>query len=257
MNTKKIVEELKKQYPGKNIIPNHEKNPTEILVEVEPAIEHPEYSIAICVIDKSEAHLHHKTAEIYQILKGTLTLVKSGRSTVLKESEVDIIKPGEVHYAVGSETWVRVYSEPGWVTADHIPMTGEAARPVLSFTHERLLVSKYEDCLTFYTTVMGFETGFKDEKNHYLELKAGDTMIALFDARVMLEMLMISPTDIMTHHSHVLIFSVEDIDRAYDFIVREKKAHVVKEITDYKDWGVKAFHITDPEGNIIEINQKI
>src|SRR3989344_3446540 len=152
MNTKKITEELKKEYPGKNIIFNLEKNPTEILVEVEPASEHPEYSIAISVIDKTEPHTHHKTAEIYQVLKGTLTLVKNGRSTVLKEGEVDIIKPGEV-------------------VQDHIPTSGEAARPVLSFRQERLLVKDFASCLNFYTSVLGFEPGFVDKEHKYAELK--------------------------------------------------------------------------------------
>ncbi|MFA6004923.1 MAG: VOC family protein [Patescibacteria group bacterium] len=257
MNIKKITNELEKQYPGKKIIVNNEKNPTEILCEAEPASAHPEYSIAITVIDKSETHVHHKTAEIYQVLKGSLTLVKNGRSTVLKEGEVDIIRPGEVHYAMGTETWVRVYSEPGWSAADHIIMSGEAARPVMSFTHERLLVTKFAECLTFYTSIMGFEAGFKDETHQYAELKTGDTLISLFDARAMLESLKLSATGTVSPQSHVLVFSVEDIDKAYNFFVREKHVAPLKETTEYKEWGIKAFHISDPEGNIIEINQKL
>lgn len=257
MNTKKIIEEIKKQYPGKNIAPNREKDPTEILVEVEPATNHPEYSIAISVVDKTEVHLHHKTAEIYQVIKGTLTLVKNGRSTVLKEGEVDIIKPGEAHYAIGTETWVRVYSEPGWTAQDHIAMSGEASRPILSFRQERLLVSDFDACLEFYKTVLGLEPGYTDKDHKYAELKTGDTVIALFHEKSMLDALGLSVNKAKAAQSSLLVFSVEDLDRAYNFIVKEKKTPLIKEITTYEAWGVKAFHISDPAGTFIEINQEL
>ena len=63
MNAKKVIEVLQKKYPGKKIIKNDGNNPTEILCEVEPSENHPEYSITVSVIDKSIPHSHKKTKE--------------------------------------------------------------------------------------------------------------------------------------------------------------------------------------------------
>ena len=38
----------------------------------------------------------------------------------LKEGDTLTIKPGSIHYAVGNETWIECYSEPGWISEDHI-----------------------------------------------------------------------------------------------------------------------------------------
>lgn len=37
----------------------------------------------------------------------------------LHEGDELVIKPGEVHWAEGHETWVECYSTPGWVATDH------------------------------------------------------------------------------------------------------------------------------------------
>jgi hypothetical protein len=120
MNIQKVINQLKKQYPGKKIIKNNPKKPTEIICEIDPTTNHPDYSVAIAVIDKSTSHYHKFLTEEYEILKGKLILVKEGKKYVLKESEKHTIKPGTLHFAVGKETWVRVTAKPGWTKKDHI-----------------------------------------------------------------------------------------------------------------------------------------
>jgi len=120
MNSKKIVEELKKKYPGKKIIKFPEDNPTEILCEIDPATNHPEKSVAIAIIDKSEPHYHKKTTETYKVIKGNLSVVIDGQKNKLEEGGSLSIKPRDIHYAIGDETWVKIYSEPGWIPEDHI-----------------------------------------------------------------------------------------------------------------------------------------
>jgi mannose-6-phosphate isomerase-like protein (cupin superfamily) len=119
MNIDKVIFELQSQFPGKTIFPNQKENPTEILCEIEPASEHPEYSKAIAVIDRSIPHFHHETKETYKVLKGSLVVHISGVQHQLKEGESIVIEPGNVHWAEGSEVWVECYSEPGWTVGDH------------------------------------------------------------------------------------------------------------------------------------------
>lgn len=63
MNVKKVIGELQRKYPGKPILKNIEQNPTEILCEIEPTENHPDYSVTIAVIDKSILHYHKKITE--------------------------------------------------------------------------------------------------------------------------------------------------------------------------------------------------
>jgi len=120
MDVRKVVSQLKKKYTGKKIIKNDPENPTEILCEVEPTTDHPEYSLAISVIDKSKPHVHQKTQETYKVIKGSLDLYIDGQEHQLKEGEQITIQPGQKHWAKGDETWIECYSEPGWTLKDHI-----------------------------------------------------------------------------------------------------------------------------------------
>jgi mannose-6-phosphate isomerase-like protein (cupin superfamily) len=120
MNSKNVIEELQKLYPQKIIFCMPEQNPTEIVCEIEPASDHPEYSVAVAVIDGSKPHFHAKTKEAYEVLKGILELNIEGKKLILKEGESKTIEPGNSHYAKGNETWVQVTSTPGWTIEDHI-----------------------------------------------------------------------------------------------------------------------------------------
>ncbi len=113
MDVEKVIKELSQKYPGKKIIKNKEGNPTEIICEIEPGL-------AVAVIDKSITHYHKKATEVYEIMRGDLIAYKDGKEYKLGEGEKLTIKPDEVHYAVGNETWVKVFSEPPWTPEDHI-----------------------------------------------------------------------------------------------------------------------------------------
>ena len=114
MNVQKVVEELKRQYPGKNIILNPPENPTEVVCEIEPGSMTPERSTAIAVMDSNINHMHRQAIEVYEIIKGVLEVNKEGRTYVLQQGQKIVIKPGEVHTVKGKETWVKVTSTPAW-----------------------------------------------------------------------------------------------------------------------------------------------
>ncbi|MDP2864166.1 MAG: cupin domain-containing protein [bacterium] len=120
MNTEKVIRELFQKYPGKKIIKLPEDNPAEIICEIDPAIDHPEKGIAIAIIDKSEPHYHKKITERYKITKGELTVFINNQGHKFKEGDSLTVKPGEIHYAVGNETWAEVNSEPRWTQEEHI-----------------------------------------------------------------------------------------------------------------------------------------
>lgn len=120
MDAHKVIEELKKQYPGKNIIVNTPDNPTEIICEIEPSSWDPGKSVAIAVMDENMKHYHRVAKEVYEVLRGTLELTKGGKTYVLTEGQSLEIEPEEYHIAKGKETWVKITSEPGWTPEDHV-----------------------------------------------------------------------------------------------------------------------------------------
>lgn len=120
MKINEVIDELKKTYPGKKIVLNSKTNLTEILCEIEPTEAHPEYSVAISVIDESFPHYHTNTTEIYNVLRGELDITIGQKSIRLKQGESVTIQPSEVHKAKGNETWVKCTAKPGWLPQDHI-----------------------------------------------------------------------------------------------------------------------------------------
>ena len=119
MDIKKVIGELEKKYPGKRIVVNDKKNPTEVVCETDPSSKHPEKSTAIAVIDNVIEHYHRKSTEVYTVLKGELKIIKNGKQQILKKGGFIEIKPGEKHSAEGKETWIEVKSKPGWNPDDH------------------------------------------------------------------------------------------------------------------------------------------
>jgi mannose-6-phosphate isomerase-like protein (cupin superfamily) len=122
MNVAKVIKELTIQYPGKKILKNKNRAGviTEIICEIEPTGEHPEYASALAVIDSSSMHHHIKSTEAYKVIKGTLKVFKKNKEYILHKGNKIIIKPGEIHACFGRETWIKCYSKPGWTFQDHI-----------------------------------------------------------------------------------------------------------------------------------------
>ncbi len=120
MDVQKVVSELKRKYPGKNIILNPQDNPTEIICEIEPGSLNPDKSVAIAVIDATIKHFHRLAVEEYEVIRGELEVTKEGKSYYLGPGEKIVLNPGEYHLARGKETWVKVTSEPAWTPEDNV-----------------------------------------------------------------------------------------------------------------------------------------
>lgn len=120
MNTKKLVTKLTLKYPGKKIIVGNDNEFAEIIVEIEPTKDHPEKSLALAIVGRSKPHYHKISTEIYEVLKGELTLHVDGKEYVLKPGEKMTILPAQVHSAEGEEAWFLTHSTPGWTIEDHI-----------------------------------------------------------------------------------------------------------------------------------------
>jgi mannose-6-phosphate isomerase-like protein (cupin superfamily) len=120
MDAQAIIKELEETYPGKRIKRIPEDNPSEIVCEFDPRVDHPEFSLAVAIIDKSAPHYHKKMTEIYRVIRGELKLYVDDEEFVMYEGQQYMITPGRVHWAEGDAAWVEVYCNPGYDPEDHI-----------------------------------------------------------------------------------------------------------------------------------------
>lgn len=120
MDSLAIVAELEQLYPGKLIKQLPQENPSEIVCEFDPRETHPEWSLAVNIIDRSVPHYHRLMTEIYHVVKGTLTLHVDDQEFEMYEGQEFTVTPGLVHWATGDATWVEVYCSPGYTQDDHI-----------------------------------------------------------------------------------------------------------------------------------------
>lgn len=122
MDIAKIVDELKKEYPGKEIVLNDPNNPTEIYCLLEPADWNPDKNETIVVFDGKLKHPHGFRNQTYEVLKGLLELTKEGRTYFLSEGQTLNESLDDNHLAVGHDAWVKVTSEPAWSPGAELPI---------------------------------------------------------------------------------------------------------------------------------------
>lgn len=119
MDNKKLLA-LGREFFGKPIFllpPDDPDNATEVVVEVS---RDERESVAVALIDRSAPHMHYATTEVYIVEEGELTVYVNKVKHLLRPGEQLTILSGEVHWAEGDSTRVRVVARPPWTSADHV-----------------------------------------------------------------------------------------------------------------------------------------
>lgn len=255
MDIQTIVHKLEKTYPGARIVKNPDQNSTEILCETDPVEKHTLYSTAVAVIDSTPAHFHKISAEIYFVTKGTLTLFIEKERHILKEGEYAVIQPGQVHRAEGAETWIEVYSEPGWTKEDHYLADLSIEPSIDSIYSIRLLTDNFETMFNFYADILKLPLETGNKTGPYAQFSFGAVKISLFEKKRMFEALHITDKKSIPQ-SCVLTFTVNDVD-ALEKKLNKSNVTILSSAANFDKWGIRALHIADPEGNIIELHQHL
>ncbi len=122
MTLEETLHYFQTNYPDAKLVKIPEDNPLEIICEIEPTQNHPNYSIALAAISISQPHKHFHSTEEYEVIHGAILLKVDEKIQTLYEHEKETILPGRVHSASSVEDFalVKVTSQPGWTQADHI-----------------------------------------------------------------------------------------------------------------------------------------
>lgn len=255
MNIKAVQSQLKKQYPTSSIIMHPEHEPTEIICEVDPTEKHPTYSNAIGVIDSTEPHSHTTSAEIYYVTKGVLTLYVGNERHILHEGEYSVIQPGQIHRAEGNETWIEVYSEPGWSTDDHHLANIQQEATVSSVYSIRILADEFEPLFKFYNDVLQLPLDNGTEKGPYAIFSYGSTKIMLCSKKHLLTALHM-PQQKDFSNTAFITFTVNSVDAMMKKF-EKLDITILAPPKNYPDLKVKALFVQDPGGNIIELHERL
>lgn len=123
----------------------------------------------------------------------------------------------------------------------------------MRLTDVRLLVGRFEECLRFYTEVLGLQPKLRIPEGTYAEVEAGDVVLSLYQRRLMDEVVGAEQDEEAPRTDRAaLVFAVDDVDATLEAL-RERGADIVTEAHDQEAWGLRVAHVRHPEGNLIEI----
>jgi catechol 2,3-dioxygenase-like lactoylglutathione lyase family enzyme len=117
--------------------------------------------------------------------------------------------------------------------------------------HVALFVEKLEDCVAFYTNLLGMEIEWQPDADNYY-LTSGNDNLALHrwssDGSV--------PTSVRgggqrLDHIGFIIDRVDDVDVWHEFLV-ENKVRILKAPKTHRD-GARSFYCADPDGTLVQV----
>ncbi len=128
----------------------------------------------------------------------------------------------------------------------------------IKFSHVRLLVADYPASFAFYRDTLGLSPRFSDEASRYGEFDTGTVTLALFDRQTMADALGVKPEFALPEplSRPALIFNVDDVDASYEAL-KARGVSFVCPPSDRPEWTIRTAHLTDPDGNLIEINSPL
>jgi catechol 2,3-dioxygenase-like lactoylglutathione lyase family enzyme len=135
-------------------------------------------------------------------------------------------------------------------------LTAEVDRMDFRFNYVRLLVDNYRGSFRFYRDVLGMRVLRGDVDSDYAEFEAPGVRLALFQRARMTEALGL-PEPAGEGRGHiVLVFAVDDVDAVHREL-QAKGVAFARGPRTHADWDVRTAHLHDPDGNVIEINQRL
>jgi GrpB-like predicted nucleotidyltransferase (UPF0157 family) len=118
MDVERIARQLRDAFPHGTLLRPTDANANELIYELEPGAEHPEYSKAVAVIERIPGHFSRRSTLRFTVLRGTLKLFPHGELRVLNVGDTCEIEPYVFFWAEADEACVEVFGTPAWTVQD-------------------------------------------------------------------------------------------------------------------------------------------
>ena len=123
------------------------------------------------------------------------------------------------------------------------------------YLYPRILVSKFDECLAFYTGTLGLTPSKVVPGMRYASFDFGsETGFALFDPGAIAEI--VAPAGVSAERegaapdTMMLVVPVPDVDA---LLARFPAESIVAPPADRPGWGLRSAYVRDPDGNLIEL----
>jgi lactoylglutathione lyase len=126
---------------------------------------------------------------------------------------------------------------------------------LMTLTHVRLLVRDYLRCLRFWRDTVGLALVFGDEDGTYASFDTGSARLSIYLAAEMAEVVELREPSSTSADRSLVQLDVEDVDVAVDRL--RTRGLSVTTPSDQRGWGIRVAHFRDPEGNLIELAQRL
>ncbi|MHB8651437.1 MAG: VOC family protein [Gaiellaceae bacterium] len=126
--------------------------------------------------------------------------------------------------------------------------------------HLRLIVADFDGCFRFYRDILGLKVTWGEESDGsasgYASFEVPGGTLSINDQAIFGPVLGMEQREpgARVQDRAALIFEVESVDAEVEQL-RGRSAVIVTEPATYMGWGIRAAHLRDPDGNIIEINE--
>ena len=120
----------------------------------------------------------------------------------------------------------------------------------MKITNVRLLTDHYQSMFNSYNETLRLECVFGNENSNYADFKLGEVYLSIFIKEHMIKALNFNDETEYKNHKQVIVVEVDDVDQTYEDF--KSKTNVITELTNRDIWGIRCFHILDPESNVIE-----
>ena len=119
-------------------------------------------------------------------------------------------------------------------------------RETLGIKHVALKVKNFDNCLKFYTDILGMDIDWQpDDDNVYLS-NGKDNLALHKDGNLDLS----SKNNRLDHYG-IMLKTKDDVDYWFNFI-KSHDVKIFKDIKDHRD-GSRSFYCYDPDKNVLQI----
>lgn len=129
----------------------------------------------------------------------------------------------------------------------------------MKLNNVRILVQDFDKCFEFYTQKLGLKSTWGEPGGEYASFDIGlPSGLSIFKSDLMAKALGNEELKLPENCREKVMINimVDSVDRVYEQL-KDKGVEFVNEPTDMTGWGMRALHLRDPEGNLIEFGSEL